>query len=82
MSATASLASVHETVHAQTPDVTYNRSWGGWDSNPRPADYEKYAPVHPCPLAAPTARNITLMALTTLGLPGAPFHEPSTTHRG
>jgi hypothetical protein len=20
------------------------REWGGWGSNPRPADYEKYAP--------------------------------------
>ena len=20
--------------------------WGGWGSNPRPADYEKYGPVH------------------------------------
>jgi hypothetical protein len=20
--------------------------WGGWDSNPRPADYEKYDPEH------------------------------------
>ena len=22
------------------------RRWGGWGSNPRPADYEKYGPVH------------------------------------
>jgi hypothetical protein len=20
--------------------------WGGWGSNPRPADYEKYGPAH------------------------------------
>ena len=23
-----------------------NRRWGGWGSNPRPADYENYGPVH------------------------------------
>jgi hypothetical protein len=23
-----------------------SRRWGGWGSNPRPADYEKYGPVH------------------------------------
>ena len=23
-----------------------NRWWGGWGSNPRPADYENYGPVH------------------------------------
>jgi hypothetical protein len=28
-----------------TPDVTYDRRWGGWGSNPRPADYEKYGPA-------------------------------------
>jgi hypothetical protein len=28
-------ASVHEPVDEQTPDVAYNRRWGGWDSNPR-----------------------------------------------
>jgi hypothetical protein len=37
---------VHETVHKQTLDVTYNRRWGGWDSNPRPADYENGGHVH------------------------------------
>ena len=42
----ASPASVHETVHEQTPDVTYNRRWGGWDSNPRLTDYENYGHVH------------------------------------
>ena len=43
--AIASPASVHETVHEQTPDVTYNRRWGGWDSNPRPTDYENSGPT-------------------------------------
>ena len=43
MSAIASRASVHETVHEQAPDLMYNRRWGGWDSNPRPADYESAA---------------------------------------
>jgi hypothetical protein len=33
-------------VHEPTPNVTYNRRWGGWGSNPRPADYEKYGFVH------------------------------------
>jgi hypothetical protein len=42
----ASLASVHEPVHEQTPDVTHNRRWGRWGSNPRPADYEKYGLMH------------------------------------
>ena len=42
----ASSASVHETVHEQAPDITYNRRWGGWGSNPRPTDYEKYGSVH------------------------------------
>ena len=23
-----------------------NEEWGGWGSNPRPADYENYGPVH------------------------------------
>ena len=27
------------------PGLGY-RWWGGWGSNPRPADYEKYGPVH------------------------------------
>ena len=45
-SAAASQASVHETVHAQTPDVAYNRRWGGWGSNPRPTDYENYGSMH------------------------------------
>ena len=39
-SAIASQASVHETVHEQAPDPTYNHRWGGWDSNPRLTDYE------------------------------------------
>jgi hypothetical protein len=42
----ASPASVHETVHEQTPDLTYNRRWGGWGSNSRPTDYENYGHVH------------------------------------
>jgi len=42
----ASSASVHETVHDQALDITYNRRWGVWGSNPRPADYEKYGSVH------------------------------------
>src|SRR6516225_5178528 len=71
----ASPASVHETVHEQTPDVTYNRRWGGWDSNPRPTDYEKHGFVHPCPLAARMALNMALTALVALGLSGLPFHE-------
>jgi hypothetical protein len=32
--------SVHETVQA-IPDITYDRRWGGWGSNPRPAHYEE-----------------------------------------
>jgi len=44
--AVASLASVHETVHGQTPDIAYNRRWGGWDSNPRLTDYENDGSVH------------------------------------
>ena len=36
--------SVHETGQA-TPDITYNRRWGGWGSNPRPADYEETGPA-------------------------------------
>jgi hypothetical protein len=24
----------------------YHHRWGGWGSNPRPADYEKHGPVH------------------------------------
>ena len=41
-----SSASVHETVHEQALDIMYNRRWGGWGSNPRPTDYEKYGSVH------------------------------------
>jgi hypothetical protein len=26
---------------------TGNTQWGGWGSNPRPADYEKYGPALP-----------------------------------
>jgi len=32
--------------------------------------------VHPCSLAAQMTRIIALMALITLGLSGAPVHEP------
>ena len=39
---------VHETVHKQTLDETYNRRWGGWGSNPRPTDYEKPALTQRC----------------------------------
>jgi hypothetical protein len=28
------------------PSQGSNRRWGGWGSNPRPADYENYGPVH------------------------------------
>ena len=59
-----------------TPDVPYKSRWGGWDSNPRPADYEKHGSVHPCPLAAHMTRNIALTALAVLGLSGDPCHEP------
>jgi DNA recombination-mediator protein A len=52
------------------------RRWGGWDSNPRPADYEKHGSVHPCPLAAQMTRDIALMALAALGLSSEPCHEP------
>jgi hypothetical protein len=38
--------SVHETIYEQTPNVTYNRRWGGWDSNPWPTDYEKCGLMH------------------------------------
>jgi hypothetical protein len=24
----------------------YHHRWGGWGSNPRPADYDRYGPVH------------------------------------
>jgi hypothetical protein len=41
----------------------------GWlDSNSRPADYEKYGSVHPCPLTAPMTRDIALAALAALGV--------------
>ena len=49
--------------------------WGGWGSNPRPADYEKYGHA-PSPLAAQTTRIIALTAFTALGLSEAPVHEP------
>ena len=41
----ASPASVHETIHEQTPDITYNRRWGGWDSNPRLAMSTQTGPI-------------------------------------
>ena len=50
--------------------------WGGWGSNPQPADYEKYGPVHPCPPAALMTRDIALTALAVLGLSSEPCHEP------
>jgi hypothetical protein len=28
-----------------SPDLTLNCWWGGWGSNPRPADYEKSGPA-------------------------------------
>jgi hypothetical protein len=29
----------------QLGDLKVSSWWGGWGSNPRPADYEKYGPV-------------------------------------
>jgi len=29
-----------------SPIWHWNCWWGGWGSNPRPADYENYGPVH------------------------------------
>ena len=26
-------------------ELAQDRGWGGWGSNPRPADYEKYGPL-------------------------------------
>jgi hypothetical protein len=37
---------------------------------------QEVRPHAPCALAAPMARVIALMALTALGLSGAPVHEP------
>jgi hypothetical protein len=31
---------------ASHPAVDTYRRWGGWGSNPRPADYEKYGLLH------------------------------------
>ena len=28
------------------PSLLVSRRWGGWGSNPRPADYEKYGLMH------------------------------------
>src|ERR1700745_1998606 len=55
------------------PYLTWRRQTG---SNRWPAVYKKYGPVHPCSLAAHMTRIIALMALITLGLSGAPVHEP------
>ena len=41
--------------------------WGGWGSNPRPADYEKYGPHESYALPAQMTRIIALTALNTLG---------------
>jgi hypothetical protein len=47
---------------------------GGWSSNPRMADYEKYGPRASCALAAPMALAIALTTLAALRLSGAPVH--------
>jgi hypothetical protein len=50
----------------------------GWvETNPRPANYEKYGSMHSCPLAAQMTRDIALMALAVLGLSSEPFHARS-----
>jgi len=33
--------------------------WGGWGSNPRPADYEKYGPVQTMAITGCQLQNVT-----------------------
>jgi len=44
---------------------SWNRRWGGWDSNPRLTDYEKSGPVHHALYEQQMTPGIALTALTT-----------------
>jgi hypothetical protein len=71
------VADVHKPFFGERQEcVPYGAEWGGWGSNLRPADYEKCGFLHLCVLAAQMTRIIAPAALTTLGLSGAPVHEP------
>jgi hypothetical protein len=48
--------------------------WGGWGSNPRPADYDKHGPDALYALTAQMTRIIALTALAALGLTADPVH--------
>jgi hypothetical protein len=61
-----------------TPDVTYNHRWGGWGSNPRPADYENSGPMHRTHLLHEYHGVVPPMALIALFAPMARSTNRST----
>jgi len=50
--------------------------WGGWGSNPRPTDYEKYGLLHEALYLHRWHGSLALTAFAALGLSGTPVHEP------
>ena len=54
--------------------------WGGWGSNPRPADYEKYGPTLPTLYLHGYHRVVTSMAFIALYALVARSTNRSTTH--
>src|SRR5690349_811279 len=62
---------------------TWNeREWGGWGSNPRPADYEKYGPMHRTHYLHGYREAVPLMTLIALLAPMARSTNRSTARRG
>src|SRR5690349_23627572 len=56
--------------------------WGGWGSNPRPADYEKYGPVHRTHYLHGYREAVPLITLIALLAPMARSTNRSTARRG
>jgi hypothetical protein len=59
----------------------YHHRWGGWGSNPRPADYENYGPVHRAHYLHGYHEAVPLMALIALVAPMARSTNRSTAKR-
>ena len=58
------------------------RSWGGWGSNPRPADYEKYGPALPTLYLHGYHGVVLTMTLIAPFAPMARSTNRSTPHHG
>ena len=58
------------------------KAWGGWGSNPRPADYENYGPALRVHYLHGYHEGVPPMALMALVAPTARSTNRSTTYYG